>query len=489
MEGVTYFLIVAVEKYHSSDFTQVSYAQNDGNGIAEAYKELGYDTTNMTLLLNDKATRSSIFHALEVMSERTREEDRIVIYFAGHGANDAGMNYILPVDAQIDRLPKTGISMESMLGILNESISSRKILFFDCCHSGFTAGNNVRDTTSAFKGDDLEYAFRTAEYCVGFASCKSSQKSLSHKALSHGVWSHFLIQSLKGEAASGVYQDGYLMAGSLQKYLHDNTYEYLQKFTTEKKVQTPMQFGITTGDFIVENINPIFDHRAAKKIAESLSLESICLLRVVEGAIKNLKGFEKKKGHFIPDRVGSNQDQFVKSISGDIVKNEITEISLAIKSKLKYTRKQLKSDFKDGYGWIETPDFLYTVEVRQSNDDSTMYEIVRQIDNMEDDSMINNPLFNEIFDNWFTSLRFEFDKHIDVGEWIDTFEERGLEVKYNPVSPETCTLSLPGLDTDIIISVDSEDIFFTYPASPIELVTAYKKTAIYLETSDIKLLS
>jgi hypothetical protein len=312
---------------------------------------------------------------------------------------------------------------------------------------------------------------------------------LSHKALSHGVWSHFLIQSLKGDAPGGVYQKGYLMAGSLQKYLHDNTYEYLQKFTTEKKVQTPMQFGITSGDFIVENINPIFDHRAAKKLAESLNLESICLLRVVDGPIKNLRGFDKKKGHFIPDRIGTNQDQFVKVISGDMVKNEITEISLAIKNKLKYTRKQLKSDFQDGYGWLETPDFHYTVEVRQSADDSTMYELVRQIDNMEDDSMINNPLFNEVFDNWFTSLRFEFDKPIDVEEWIDKFEERGLDVKYNPVSPETCTLSLEGLDTDIIISVDSVDIFFTYPASPLELIAAYKKTAIHLETSEINLLT
>ena len=63
---------------------------------------------NITLLKNEEANKKTILHALSDITNQAKENDRVLIYFAGHGdtfplPNDEGdMGYLLPVDCNYD---------------------------------------------------------------------------------------------------------------------------------------------------------------------------------------------------------------------------------------------------------------------------------------------------------------------------------------------------------------------------------------------------
>lgn len=149
MPGTTYFLIIAVENYHNKPFTKVAYAERDATVLVDSYKSLGYSEDDIIVLINDAATKTAIEYNLKAIAGRVGENDRIVIFFAGHGFSVNGTNVISPVDARFDRLDDTCVSINHILGQLKKSASNRNLLFLDCCHSGFEPGEYIRDVEVA----------------------------------------------------------------------------------------------------------------------------------------------------------------------------------------------------------------------------------------------------------------------------------------------------------------------------------------------------
>jgi hypothetical protein len=489
MPGNTHFLIVAIEKYHDPrEFSGVSFAEKDAQEFKDAFIRLGANPDLMIILLNEKATANAIVHNLIKIVERVKENDRIVVYFSGHGLNIAGDNVLVPCDAIYDKAKDMCVSVNTILERLNKAKKVQKILFLDSCHSGIEPGEYARADVKTFAGDALAYQLKDAEYCVVFAACKTNQKSYSDKKLQNGVWSHFLIKALKGDGPDELYTEGCILATNLQDFLREQTYEYLQKYTEDKKDQVPIMFGSKTGEFIVADINSIFEERAVVKAAEKLKLKSVSIFIVEEGKIKDLDGFKKGR-NFVPDRIGAEQDRFVKSRSGDIVRDDISYIGERLKKNLGYRRKEMELYIGEGEGYIKTSDFVFSIVVKQAESDSTKYEVIRSIDEINNPSIIHDPAFNRVFENYFDSLSLYFNKKINIEEWIDKLEEMNIDVDYHTSSPIECTFSLEGLDTDITIKRDRLEIFFTYPQSPHFIIDSYNKALVQLEMSKIRLLN
>src|SRR6185312_5378005 len=204
--GVTYALIIAVEEYNqSTSFTKVKYAKKDAEEVAEALIGIGVNKDDIKLLINTDATNTAILYELDILIKRATEADRIIVFFAGHGTYSNEKNYIIPVDAYKTQIKGTCIAIDIIMGYLKKSLSKRNLLFLDCCHSGFEPGEAVRDDESDFLAEELMYSYKDETYCVGFASSKSHEKSISDPTLKNGVWSHFLIKALRGEADKKVY--------------------------------------------------------------------------------------------------------------------------------------------------------------------------------------------------------------------------------------------------------------------------------------------
>jgi hypothetical protein len=490
--GITYALIIAVENYNQSkNFKKVSYASNDAEDLFKALIKLELDKDNIKCLIDKDATFTAINTEVKNISKRTTDDDRIIIFFAGHGAFVDEENRIIPVDAYMTNLKETSITISSILGHLKKSSSKRNLLFFDCCHSGFEPGDIVRDISTDFLSDELMYNYRNEEYCCGFASSKSDQKSISSPILKNGVWSHFLIKALSGDAGN-IYEHGILFSDKLQSYLNKEVFQFVKMNSTKKREQTPIVFGNQTDRFTIANLNSVFDERESNKKISEISFTNITLISEENGSVKTLPDF-KKGYHKVPTSSYSGADSFIKDCGKQLVTDEINELGEAIRKDLKYKRKQVEAWTVGGSGAIVTPDFTYSMEIYQSNFDPSEYVLERKLEGFSQSERILEDDLNSIFSYHFDQLQFELPEKINVEDLIDLVEGLGDEipvtVNYNPANTPECTLSILGLNYDILVTPDSITIKSNHQTSPVKLISAYKEThKVLLANPNLKIL-
>jgi hypothetical protein len=490
--GVTYLIIIAVEDYiENSDFPKVSYAKKDAEDLIEAFKKMGYDDEDFVVLINEKATRTAIIQKVKKISERALENDRIIFYFAGHGFYENGENLLGSVDAIKTAKPDTCVPMNILLGYFKKSVSKHKILFLDCCHSGFEAGEYIRDGLDSFEADELVYQFSKEEYFIGFASCKTNQTSFSHPNLKNGVWSHFLIKALSGDA-DGIYTKGLLFSDNLQAFINKQTAEYVKLNTVAKKDQTPIKFGSETDKFIIADLNPIFEERERNRKVSDLAFTNVSLLSEETDSIKILPGFQKGY-HKVPTSVGLTQNSFIQNIGNKIIEDEISSLSELLKNELKYKRAEIRPSTDKGSGSIETPDFDYSISISQSKSDPSEYVVIRNLENFKNSDIINNPAFNKVFSSHFDRLTFDLNKSIKIETLIDKVEalEKGslISIDYNPLDLSTCKIIIEGLNYEIVVVSDSISITTSYETSPERLINAFREThKAILQNPELKML-
>ncbi|HTB52448.1 MAG TPA: caspase family protein [Ferruginibacter sp.] len=487
---VTYALIIAIENY--THFRKVAFAIKDGQDLKDALTKIGLEEDDIKILSDKDATKNSIISELEILSKRATKDDRIIFFFAGHGTFIEDQNYIIPVDAYKNiSLKGSCISISTILGYLKKSNCTKNILFLDCCHSGFEPGDTIRDANISFLADELKLQYRSEEYCCGFASSKSNETSISNGQLRNGVWTHFLIRALNGDAGE-IYEDGILLSDRLQSYLNKNVKEFVHLNTTTKQDQTPTFFGNLTDRFIIADLNEIFAERESKRIVTDISFTNVTIFSNENGLIKLLPDFQKGY-HKVPTSIYSGANSFVKGLGESLIKDEIEKISEEISQKLSYKRTQIEAYSDKGSGAIITPDFTYSMEICQSESDPGEYILIRQLESFSNSSIILEEAFNSIFSHHFDMLQFEFSNEIDIPNLIDLIQDlprdSKISVKYVPSDLSRCTIFINELDYGIEVTSHTFSISSNIYTSPEKLLEAYKKTnTILLSNQNLKLL-
>ncbi len=144
------------------------------------------------LLIDESATRQNIVEAMTQTFRQAGADDLILFYFSGHGLPGA----FLPID--YDGLNQK-LFHQQVSNILKNSSAKFKICIADACHSGglFAMRSPDARTTLSSYYDQLAEAKSSTALIM---SSKSDETSLEASGLRHGVFSHFLIRALKGEA-------------------------------------------------------------------------------------------------------------------------------------------------------------------------------------------------------------------------------------------------------------------------------------------------
>src|SRR4030081_2600669 len=70
---------------------------NDGRAIAEVLKADGFTSVRITLDM----TRASMIASLNDFQREADTADWAVVYYAGHGLEGSGANYLVPIDAKL----------------------------------------------------------------------------------------------------------------------------------------------------------------------------------------------------------------------------------------------------------------------------------------------------------------------------------------------------------------------------------------------------
>lgn len=482
-------LIVAVEHYHDSSVPQVKYAKDDAIEFRNSLLALGCLEDRLELIVDDRATKTTIIQKIKEKAKMARETDVLVFYFAGHGYFFNEENVLACVDSSPRSIADTTVNLKLILGALEKSKSNKVISFLDCCHSGLEFSETERGSLSAFSIDELKF-FDSAEHLVVFSSCKSDERSHTDLHRKHGVWSYYLLQALMGEADKEIYDGEFLFSGKLQRYLLENTRKRVKEITTSKTNQTPLKFGKESTDFIVADLTKIIDERKAKIKMEGVRFERAVILTETSDWVSNLPGFNKAAGHKPPKKIDRYHESWIKQISQQLIEEELNEVGDLLRSKLNYKRKEIPTPVvEDGWGELSTPDFDYVIRITQSQQSPDCYVLARSLENFSNSNILANPEFNEVFKNRFDQIEFTLSEDLNVEDVIDKIEEIDneelIEVDYESTDTSKCKVSVKDFPGTILLTERSCKINFHSKSAPAQLVLQFKKVYEILEKQDI----
>jgi tetratricopeptide (TPR) repeat protein len=105
--------------------------QKDANAIAASLRNVGFD--NVTLSVD--ATREKLLDALRAFADDAEKADWAIVYYAGHGIEVNGQNYLIPTDAKLasDRdVQFEAVPLDQVMASL-EGAKKLKLVLLDAC--------------------------------------------------------------------------------------------------------------------------------------------------------------------------------------------------------------------------------------------------------------------------------------------------------------------------------------------------------------------
>lgn len=126
---------------------------NDGATIAATLKNAGFDVVDSRHDLPAAETR----RALREFADRARDADIAVVYYAGHGMEVDGTNYLIPVDAKLERdtdVYDEALSLDRVL-VAIEPAKRLRLVILDACRDNPFSRNMKRTVASRAIGQGL----------------------------------------------------------------------------------------------------------------------------------------------------------------------------------------------------------------------------------------------------------------------------------------------------------------------------------------------
>src|ERR1700687_3468308 len=124
-------LIVGNSTYKNA--TQLMNPVNDAAAVAAVLKSAGFDVVDTRLDLQVADMR----HALRDFADQAREADIAVVYYAGHGIEIDGTNYLIPTDATLERdtdVYDEAFSLDRVL-LAIEPAGQLRLVIVDACRN------------------------------------------------------------------------------------------------------------------------------------------------------------------------------------------------------------------------------------------------------------------------------------------------------------------------------------------------------------------
>ncbi len=210
-------VVIGIDDY--AKWPKLRYAVNDARGMKELLmRKYGFKAENVHSLYNQQATRQNILSLLgDKLATTTKNEDRVFIFFAGHGAtrrlsSGRDLGYIVPYEADLNSYQGQSISMSNFQDIA-EAIPAKHVFFvMDSCYSGLAltrAGGRVGSENFL-----REVARRSARQMLTAGG--ADQQVADGGPNGHSVFTWTLMQALEGSA--DLNKDGVITATELASY-------------------------------------------------------------------------------------------------------------------------------------------------------------------------------------------------------------------------------------------------------------------------------
>jgi len=242
-QATMYGIVIGVATYADPRIEDLTYAATDAITFAQSLQEQSdVSPSRITLLTNSKATRAAIEQAFTDIAAITRPEDKLIIYFSGHGASvpdldgdeadgDGNDEAFLPYDAA--KGDASSYVIDDDLGEWIASIPAEGVaVVLDSCYSGGQA-RALDEGTLGKKGPSDSIAKDVLTDATPqqrreiLAACQPSQLAWENRGLQHGVFTYFVLQGMADNSAD-TNSDGKVSFRELGAYVTDKLASWSQ---------------------------------------------------------------------------------------------------------------------------------------------------------------------------------------------------------------------------------------------------------------------
>lgn len=213
-------VVIGIDRYQHWPHLQAAVA--DAKAVSQRLKEMGFDP--VTYLADGEATRDRILTEIGTrLSQQTGPNDRVLIYFAGHGYTEElpsgeQVGYLIPADCPQSNFFTYAISMQQIRETFSRMRAKHIYYVIDACFSGygFTRGGGMAPGARGY----LQVVTEKRAVQMITAGRKGD---LAHEEKGHGIFTLYLLRGLKGEA--DLNSDGLVTASELGAYVQPNVYQ------------------------------------------------------------------------------------------------------------------------------------------------------------------------------------------------------------------------------------------------------------------------
>jgi len=228
---IRWALLIGVDDYLW--LRKLNFCGADMQALAEQLVVSGVPKDHV-YLLHDKAdnryrpTRSVIEAQLELLFKLVEPGDLVVVAFSGHGVHLKGKSYLCPTDAKFDDRASL-VSVERVYEQLAGCPAALKLFLVDACRNDpRPEGQRAADSSAEFQqlardfGQSIE---RPPEGILLLTSCAPGEVAREDRQFGHGVFMHFLLEGLRGQADAN--RNGRVSLMELYLYANDKTKTYV----------------------------------------------------------------------------------------------------------------------------------------------------------------------------------------------------------------------------------------------------------------------
>jgi hypothetical protein len=208
-------LIIGINKYRYAG--QLEIASADAKAVSSAVIDvLGFPRANVSVLLDEKATRRRIMEKF-LSYESLDVDDRLLVFFAGHGATVEGsrgpIGYLVPVDGQLPN--KSTLIRWDELTRNADIIPAKHLLFImDACYSGLAIQRNSSAGERRFVTDMLQ---RRSRQVITAGKADEVVADGGGPSGANSIFTGHLIEGLRGAAVN----EGVITASDLMSYAYN----------------------------------------------------------------------------------------------------------------------------------------------------------------------------------------------------------------------------------------------------------------------------
>lgn len=243
--GTRWALLVGVNDYEDPAIADLQFASRDVELLGHLLETRGEFDTIYTFSSGAEQerlpTRLNINRAVDFIANNAEPEDLILVFYSGHGFASEGENYMCVQDSLLNDIVNTGVNIDKTIEKFKKSPAKVSVAFIDACRE--LISENTK-SIKAFSFTDSQ--FMDVEGVVTLYATRFGDFSYEEESLGQGVFSHFVIGGLQGQADKN--GDQYVSF----KELSEHVIEKVNSWSRENmKTQKPFLSGEWSGDVLL----------------------------------------------------------------------------------------------------------------------------------------------------------------------------------------------------------------------------------------------